>query len=148
MADEAAEEEAAQEETEPEEGEVVAEEEAAPEEEEVAAEEEPAAEEESPAAEEEAAVEEEAAPLENGNNHAAENGSSGEKSDIEEEVEDIKMRLDRLESDQGALQDNVNDLKTKFEDGRVTSPTKKSPGSSDIVGPSIPMSNLRAMFGN
>ena len=82
----------------------------------------------------------------NGGDHV--NGSTGEKSDIEEEVEEIKQRLDRLESDQGALQDNVNDLKSKFEDGRVTSPTKKSPGNNDIVGPSIPMSNLRAMFGN
>ena len=81
-------------------------------------------------------------------NHVTENGSSSDKSDIEEEVEGIKLRLDRLESDQGILQDNVNDLKNRFEDGRVTSPTKKNPSNNDIVGPSIPMSNLRAMFGN
>ena len=75
----------------------------------------------------------------------AENGDS--TSDVSEEVGDIKRRLDRLESDHGDLKDSVDSIKTKFEEGSVAQP-KKVGSSNDVVGPSIPMKNLRAMFGN
>ena len=88
-------------------------------------------------------------PTTNGDGHeeVIENGNSTASSHVEEEVEVIKKRLDKIEIDQGSLQDTVNDIKSKFEDGQVTSPTKKA-YPSDVVGPSVPMKNLRAMFGN
>ena len=88
--------------------------------------------------------------IENGGDEEdlAVNGVETEE-EAKSEVDIIKQRLDRLESNQGELKDTVNDIKSKFETGSV-SPTKKvpNPGSNDIVGPSMPMSQLRAMFGN